>query len=76
MTLTEAQPKRDKSLTESHCCAFCCAPLAWVDPFLNSKASPVSKSTSSLYNFSTAKGSTDLEKQDNTNEKVQDSHKF
>ena len=27
MTLTEAQPKRDRSITEGHCCAFCCAPL-------------------------------------------------
>jgi ankyrin repeat protein len=39
MTLTEAQSKRDRSQTEGHCCAFCCAPNGWVDPFLDAKAS-------------------------------------
>ena len=57
MTLTEAQPKRDRSLTEGHCGAFCCALYGWVDPFLIAEASLASKSANSLFNFSTARGS-------------------
>ena len=76
MTLTEAQPKRERSLTEGRCCAFCCAPHDWVGPFLIAEAPPASKSGSSLFKFYTAMGSTDIERQPSRNEKVQNTHKF
>jgi len=47
MTLTVAQPKRDRNLTEGRCCAFCCAPPAWLDPF-TSIIQTASPSTSRL----------------------------
>jgi hypothetical protein len=34
MMLTEAWPKRNSSSDEHSCCAFCCAPMVWVDPLL------------------------------------------
>jgi len=76
MTLAKAQPKRGRSQTEGHCCAFCCAPHGWVDPFLIAEVFHFSKSANSLFNFSTARGSTYPEKQPNTNEKVQNSYVF